>query len=69
MERVMVFVDGSNIYHGLKAYNQGRGYDMGHAEHLRDLANVSVLAFESKTRCAGTDHQLGQIPETVQDLF
>lgn len=28
MERVMVFVDGSNIYHGLKAYNQSQGRDM-----------------------------------------
>ncbi len=34
MERVMVFLDGSNIYHGLKAYNQAHGHDMGHGVRI-----------------------------------
>lgn len=44
MERVMVFVDGSNIYHGLKAYNQAHGHDMGHGVRIDYDKLVRVLA-------------------------
>ena len=43
MDRVMVFVDGSNIYHGLKAYNQAHGHEMGRGVRIDYDKLVRVL--------------------------
>lgn len=52
MERVMVFVDGSNIYHGLKAYNQANGYDMGHGVRIDYERLVQALTGDRDCRRA-----------------